>query len=117
MTWKRQADGARLMKCRICVRGFQDMHKDDLDRYSGTSTRWGQPAVAATAVQSKWPLASLDISQAFLKGLTFEEVQKVKGGPKRVVSMCLPRARRDIEPSGSALLRQLKGYEDFNDSL
>ena len=117
MTWKRQTEGNIIMKCRICVRGFQDMHKDNLDRYSGTSTRWGQRAVVATAVQSKWPLASLDISQAFLKGLTFDEVQKVKGGPKRVVSMCLPRARRDIEPSGSALIRQLKGYEDFNDSL
>ena len=30
MTWKRQSDGSRVMKCRICVRGFQDMHKDDL---------------------------------------------------------------------------------------
>ena len=116
MTWKRQSDGSRIMKCRICVRGFQDMHKDDLDRYSGTSTRWGQRAVVATAAQSGWPMASMDISQAFLKGLTFDEVQKIKGGPKRVVSMSLPRARRDIEPSGSALIRQLDGFKDFNDA-
>ena len=30
--------------------------------------------------------------------------------------MSLPRARRDIEPSGSALIRQLDGFKDFNDA-
>ena len=116
LTWKRQPDGIRIMKCRICVHGFKDVHRNQLERFSGTSTRWGQRAVVATAVQMRWPMASLDISQAFLKGLTFDEVQKIRGGPKRTVSMRLPFAKGG-QPSGSALLRQFKGFESFNDAL
>ena len=71
------------MKCRLCVRGFLDRQRDDMDRYSGTSTRWGQRAVVATAVQRNWNIASLDIAMAFLRGMTFEEVQEIKGGPRR----------------------------------
>ena len=89
VTWKRQEDGTRIMKCRMCVRGFEDQYKTELDRYSGTSTRWGQRMVVAMAVQAQWQMASLDISVAFLKGLSFDEVQKIRGGPKRKVSMQL----------------------------
>ena len=116
LTWKRQPDGGRLMKCRLCVRGFLDKQRFDMDRYSGTSTRWGQRAVVATAVQNQWGIASLDIAMAFLRGLTFDEVQEIKGGPKREVHMQLPRGREGCEPSGSALLRQCAGFEDFNDA-
>ena len=108
LTWKRQDDGTRIMKCRICVHGFKDIHRNQLDRFSGTSTRWGQRTVVATSVQMRWPMASLDISQALLKGLTFDEVQQVCGGPKRTVSMRLPFAKNG-QPSGSALLRQFTG--------
>ena len=61
-------------------------------------------------------MASLDISTAFLKGLTFDEIQKIRGGLKRDVHMQLPRGRKGLEPSDSALLRQSKGFEDFNDT-
>ena len=60
-------------------------------------------------------MASLDVGEAFLKGLTFEEVQKMKGGFKREVCMALPRQTAS-QPSGAALLRQLEGYHDFNES-
>ena len=108
VTWKRQEDGSRIMKCRMCVRGFEDMYKQDLDRYSGTSTRWGQRMVVATAIQKGWQMASLDISVAFLKGMSFDEVQKIRGGPKRKVSMQLPHAQAGM-PSGVQLLRQFPG--------
>ena len=75
-TWKRRPDNSRYMKCRLCVHGFKDMYRQDLDRYSGTSTRWGQRMVVATAVQAGWDLVSLDISVAFLKGMTFEEYSR-----------------------------------------
>ena len=71
-TWKRNSDGSRYMKCRLTVHGFKDTAASNLDRFSGTSTRWGQRAVVATAVQQQWPMASLDVSEAFLKGFTFE---------------------------------------------
>ena len=75
------------MKCRICARSFEDRDKHSLDSYSGTSTRWGQRVVVATAVQCGWAMVSIDISQAFLKGITFDQAQKIKGGAKRIVSM------------------------------
>ena len=104
------------MKCRLCVRGFLDRQREDMDRYSGTSTRWGQRAVVATAVQRGWNIASLDIAMAFLRGMTFDEIQEVRGGPKREVHLELPKGKPGLEPSGSALLRQCKGFEDFTDA-
>ena len=115
-TWKLQDDGTRIMKCRLTVHGFKDLERGHLDKFSGTASSWGQRAVVATAVQSEWPIVSLDISIAFLKGLTFVEVQQIRGGPKRQVSMVLPRGRGGIEPAGSAVLRAIKGFEDFNDA-
>ena len=93
LMWKRQPDGGRLMKCRLCVCGFLDRQRDDMDRYSGTSTRWGQRAVVATAVQRGWNIASLDIAMAFLRGMTFDEIQEIKGGPRREVHLELPKGR------------------------
>ena len=116
-TWKRMSDGSRILKCRITVHGFKDMEKNTVDRYSGTSSRWGKRTVLASAVQSGWPVASMDVSMAFLKGLTFDQIQEIKGGPKRLVSMRLPFGKAGKEPSGSVLLRTFPGYEDFNDSL
>ena len=59
-------------------------------------------------------MASLDVSEAFLKGFTFEETQERRGGPKRSVSLILPRPKSG-EPSGVAILRAIKGYEDFDE--
>ena len=81
-TWKRGDDGVRYMKCRLTVHGVKDTAAGSLDRYSGTSTRWGQRAVVATAVQKQWPMASLDVSEAFLKGLHFRGDQGEAGWTK-----------------------------------
>ena len=69
----------------------------------------------ATAVQGQWPMASLDVSEAFLKGFTFDKIQERRGGPKRRVSLTLPRCKAG-EPSGSSILRTIRGYEDFDES-
>ena len=82
VTWKRNDDGTRYLKCRLTVHGFKDSVAASLDRYSGTSTRWGQRAIVATAVQNQWPMASLDVSEAFPKGFTFEEIQERRWGSK-----------------------------------
>ncbi len=105
-----------LIKCRICVRGFKDQEKNYVDRFSGTSSRWAKRTVLAIAVQSGWKVASTDISMAFLRGLSFDEIQAIRGGPKREVSMRLPAGKRG-EPSDSVLLRTFEGYESFNDAL
>ena len=59
-------------------------------------------------------MASMDVSEAFLKGFTFEEVQERRGGPKHQVSLVLPRDKQG-EPSGVAMLRASTGDEDFNE--
>ena len=41
-TWRLQADGTRIVECRITVHGFKDVAKHQLDRYNGTPSRWGQ---------------------------------------------------------------------------
>ena len=104
------------MKCRLTAHGFKDIERGHSDKFSGTASSWGQRAVAATAVQFGWQVASLDISQAFLKGLAFDEVQQIRGGPKRQVSMALPRSPGGIEPAGSAALWSVEGFENFNDA-
>ena len=53
---------------------------------------------------------------AFLRGMTFDDVQEVRGGPKREVHLELPKGKPGLEPSGSALLRQCKGFENFSDA-
>ena len=116
-TWKLQADNSRILKCRLTVHGFKDNEKSSLERYSATATRWGQRMVVSTAVQCAWPLASLDITQAFLKGLTFDEIQKETGGKRREISLVLPKGRAGIEPSGNVILRNIKGFETFADAI
>ena len=57
--------------------------------------------------QKKWTLFSADISQAFLRGLTFEEIKELDGEIKREVQITLP-------PGSIPVLRQIKGFEDFD---
>ena len=75
------------MTCRLTVHGFKDTAASQLERFSGTPTRWGQRAVVAFVVQNQWSMASLDVSEAFLKGCTSEEIKERHGGPKRQVSL------------------------------
>ena len=64
-TWQRNGGGSRYLKCQSTVHGFKDSAANNLDRFSGSSTLWGQGAVAATAVQNQWPMAPLDVSEVF----------------------------------------------------
>ena len=60
-------------------------------------------------------MASLDVSEAFLKGFTFDGIQERRVGPKRHVSLIQPRCKAG-EPSGVSILRTIRGYEDFDES-
>eukprot|EP00971_Amphidinium_carterae_P307614 6113082-Amphidinium_carterae.1 len=95
-----------MIKCRICVRGFQDAEAMDLDTYSGTTTKWGQRLVCSVAAQAGWSMCSFDISCAFLKGTSFSEIE-ASGGAKRTVFMDLPAG-------GHTLLRLIPGFESFD---
>eukprot|EP00971_Amphidinium_carterae_P331793 6465576-Amphidinium_carterae.1 len=107
LTWKRDSKGNRQIKCRLCVRGFQDIHAQDLETYSGTSSRWGQRLICAIAAQHKWLMRSYDVSAAFLRGLSFDEVSELDGTPVRQVHMDLP-------PGGHLILKAIEGFHDFD---
>ena len=62
-----------------------------LDTFAGTASRYGQRAVNIIAATKKWLLWSLGVSQASLKGITFEEVARMAGTQLRSVQMTLPK--------------------------
>ena len=60
-------------------------------------------------LQSRESTFSADVSQAFLRGLTFEQVAKLEGEVIRDVQFTVP-------PGSVPVLRTIPGYEDFNDT-
>ena len=106
ITWKIK-DGKLVIKCRITMRGFKD-RCTDLETYAGTASRAGQRMVNSVCAQHEdFVLFSFDVSAAFAKGMTFEELSRLTGMPLRKVEFTL--AADDV-----ALLRKIKGYEDFD---
>ncbi|CAK0821250.1 unnamed protein product, partial [Prorocentrum cordatum] len=87
--------------------GLYDMQSPDLATFAGATTRWGQRLVDQMTAQRKWRLFSADISQAFLRGLTFEQVAAVDGEVKRRAQVAMP-------PGSIPVLRQLEGYEGYS---
>lgn len=59
------------------------------------------------AVQSDWEDYSAAVSLAFLNGMSFDEVAKVKGEPKRHVQI-------DVPPGSVPTLFILDDYADFD---
>ena len=59
------------------------------------------------AAQHSWPLFTADVSQAFLRGLTFEQAAELKDEVRRDVQFTVP-------PGSVNILRRLPGYGDFN---
>ena len=106
LKWK-IIDGVREIKARLTARGYKDMQANDVNTYAGTATRYGQRLVNVMAVQRQWTLFSADIGQAFLRGMTFEQIGKLEGEIKREVQLTLP-------PGCIPVLQQIQGYEDFD---
>ena len=89
LKWKkvrREVNGVqswvRIVKARLTARGFKDMQAftENVKTYSGTATKWAQRAVNAHAAQMGYTLFSMDISAAFLKGMTFKEIKDHRRG-------------------------------------
>ena len=99
LKWK-YVDGKRIVKARLVIRGFLDKQQSNLDTSSFTARRTSQRLVVSVVVQHGWELFSWDISNAFLQGLTFDEIAKSSDEPLREV--CL-----DPPPDVYNLLREL----------
>ena len=99
-TWKSNPEDkseAKHVKGRMTVRGFKDHDGEDLNTYAGTASRWGQRIVnAVTAQEEEWVLFSFDVSLAFAKGLSFEELAELTGEPLRVVQFEVSHADAQI---------------------
>ena len=105
LKWK-DISGKKDVKGRLVAQGFQD--RQNLSTFSGTTTRWGQRIVMAVSTQFGWRLASADVSEAFLRGITFEELHRLDPSqPLRQVEIALP-------PGSEELLRTLPGMSDFS---
>ena len=73
---KRYPDGTLKMKSRMCARGCFDQQKAQLTTRSTTATKLSQRLAVSTAARKGLCIESLDIAGAFLKGYSFEAIQK-----------------------------------------
>ena len=106
VTWK-WVDGERVVKSRLTMRGFKDKCLT-METFAGTASRAGQRIVnSEAALDRDLVLFSFDVSQAFAKGLTFEEIARLTGTPLREVEF-------DLSPEDVDLIRRLPGYADFD---
>ena len=99
----------RIVKARLTARGFKDIQAfaENIKTYSGTAANWAQRAINSHAVQRGYVLFSMDISAAFLKGMTFAEIAELTGEPLREVQFDFPAA-------DAWLLRQLPQMHNFD---
>ena len=93
--WKRHPDGSRKVKSRLCARGCFDSQRESLSTRSTTATRLSQRILMSTSATQDFDVESWDISGAFLKGLTFEQIRELlrsKGisAPLRKVALVVP---------------------------
>jgi hypothetical protein len=92
---------------RMTLRGFKDWDALMLETYSGTAKRTSQKLVASEAAARGWPMAAVDVRKAFLKGISYEDLAKETGEPRREVCF-------ELSEQACAVLRTLEGYEDFD---
>ena len=61
------------IRMRMTQRRFKDEQADNLETFSGTSSRLGQRIVVSECCCRKWKFTTLDVKKAFLKGVSYEE--------------------------------------------
>jgi len=109
LKWKLK-NGVKLIQARLTARGYKDRQSVNMETFSATTSRWGQKLLLVVVMQMGWTLVSMDVSQAFLRGVTFQDLSEETGKDLRSVQLDLP-------PGSAVLIRTLKGFEDFNPAL
>ena len=94
----------------MVVRGFKDTQATQLNTFAGTASRWGQRIVNSVVAQKGWEIFTADVSQAFLRGLTFEQTAHMKDEVRREVQFT-------VSPRSVDMLKKLPGFENFNAML
>ncbi|MDP6717175.1 MAG: hypothetical protein QGF59_00915, partial [Pirellulaceae bacterium] len=79
ITWKLNPDGTWAIKARLCLKGFAEKHfygEHATKTYSPTAIRGAHKWIALFVVRNGFPLATMDVWVAFLKGLSFEKLKE-----------------------------------------
>ena len=97
----------RIIRMRLTLRGFKDKGADYILTFAGTSSRTSQKLIVSEAVIRGWPIVTLDVRKAFLKGVSYKQLAEATGEPERDVNF-------ELDAQGLAALRQCKGFEDFD---
>ena len=107
--WVKMPDGKdrRVIRARLCVRGFKDIDAGNLESYAGTAQRYSQRLVVSEAVRRGWDISTADVEKAFLQGVTYEELSKLTGEPLREVNFMLPHGSVPI-------LQKVEGFSGFD---
>ena len=74
--WKHTKDHGWFIKSRLCGRGFLDRQRFDVQRHSSTASRLSQRMILSIGQQMGLDFESLDVSNAFLQGLRFDQLEK-----------------------------------------
>lgn len=103
-------EGLKAIKARLTVHGFKDADAETLSTYASTACKWAQRLVCATAAQMRWELCSADVSSAFIRSLTFEEMAKLNGTEVRTAGFLMPKGSEEA-------LRQIPGFEKYDPTI
>ena len=81
-----------------------------LQTFAGTAKQASERLLSSEAAcRPKWVYVAVDVEKAFLQGMTYEEMHQEVGEAPREVNFTLP-------PGSAAILRQVPGYEDFDET-
>jgi hypothetical protein len=98
------------VKGRWTLRGFKD-RQQDVETFSGTAARYSTRIVSSHSTEHGYAMWSLDVSGAFLKGLTFDEINAMsRDGLIREVQLM-------VDANTAIVLRKFKGWEDFDHQI
>ena len=88
---------------RMTLRGFKDLEAEGFLTFAGTSTRISPRLVVSESAIRGWPVTTLDVKKAFLKGVTYDELAAATGEPRREVNF-------ELDAESVAVLKKCKGY-------
>ena len=66
----------KLVKSRLCGRGYLDRQRGSIDCHSSTAPRISHKLACSLGIQHRLVPISLDVSTAFLQGLRFSEIAR-----------------------------------------
>ena len=104
--WK-YVQGERIIRARLCLRGFKETGADDQTNFASTASRFSQKLLVSECVLRGWVLASSDVPKAFLQGVSYEELASATDGAQRDVSF-------ELTGEGLECLKALPEFTGFD---